>query len=118
MDLLNKVKERLNIQNNEYDKKIQGYIDDITDKIKSLCKRKDLPQELDYFVIRYAMNCYLYYKDKDDSNNEKTQVTSASDNGQTVSFKVTETVSKDDVDLDKVIANNLNEISNYAFMGW
>lgn len=118
MDLLSKVKERLSIQNNEYDKKIQDYIDDITDKIKSLCKRKDLPQELEYLVIRYAMNCYLYYKDKDNSNNEKMQVTSTSDNGQTVSFKVTETVSKDDVDLDKIITNNLNEISNYAFMGW
>ena len=37
MDLLNKVKERLDIKDNSQDKKIQGYIDDITNKIKSIC---------------------------------------------------------------------------------
>lgn len=118
MDLLNKVKERLDIADNSQDKKIQGYIDDITDKIKSVCNRIDFPEELNYLAIKYAKDSYVYYKDKDGSKNEQLQVTSASDNGQSVSFKTVENVSKDDVDLDKVIAKNIAEISNYAYMRW
>ncbi len=118
MELLDKVKERLYITDTSQDKKIQGYIDDITDKIKSVCNRTDFPEELNYLVINYAMKCYVYYKNKNSSNNEQLQVTSASDNGQSASFKTVEIVSKDDVNLDKVIADNIAEISNYAYMGW
>ncbi len=118
MELLDKVKERLDITDTSQDKKIQGYIDDITDKIKSVCNRTDFPEELNYLVINYAMKCYGYYKNKDSSNNEQLQVTSASDNGQSASFKTVEIVSKDDVNLDKVITDNIIEISSYAYMGW
>ena len=62
MKLLEIVKERLDIEEKSQDKKIQGYIDDITNKIKSICNRVDLPQELEYLVIRYAMNCVVFYK--------------------------------------------------------
>ena len=118
MELLNKVKEILDIKDNNQDKKIQGYIDDITDKIKSICNRIDFPEELNYLAINYAKNCYIYYKNKDGVNNEQLQVTSASDNGQSVSFKTVETITKDDVDIDKVVAKNIDEISMYAYMRW
>lgn len=118
MNLLDKVKERLSIMDASQDKKIQGYIDEITDKIKSICNRIDYPEELNYLAIKYAKDCFMYYKNKDNSSNEQLQVTSASDNGQTVSFKTVENVSKDDVDLDKIIAKNMEEISNYAYMRW
>lgn len=118
MELLDKVKERLDITDTSQDKKIQGYIDDITNKIKSICNRIDYPEELNYLAINYAKNCYIYYKNKDNANNEQLQVTSASDNGQTVNFKAIETVSKDDVDVDKVIDKNMDEISMYAYMRW
>ena len=62
MKLLDVVKERLDIKDENQDKKIQGYIDDITNKIKSICNRIDLPQELEYLVIRYTMNCVVFYK--------------------------------------------------------
>lgn len=114
--ILKRVKELLEIQDNSLDSKIQGYIELFCDKIKSICKRKDFPQELNYMCIEFARKSYLYYKDKDNSNNEQLQVTSASDNGQSVNFKTIETISKDDVDIDKVIAINMAEISNYAYM--
>lgn len=117
-NLLGKVKERLNILDNKDDKKIEGYIEDITSKIKSICNRMDFPEELNYLAINYAINCYIYYRNKDILSNEELRVTSASDNGQTVSFKIIETVSKDEVDLDKVIADNIAEISNYAYARW
>lgn len=118
MDLLNKVKEKLDITDKSQDKKIQGYIDDITDKIKSICNRIDFPEELEYLAINYAKNCYIYYKNKDNSSNEQLQVTSASDNGQSISLKTVETVTKDDVDLNKIVEKNVDEISMYAYMRW
>lgn len=118
MELLKKVKERLDITDDKQDKKIQGYIDEITDKVKSVCNRIDFPTELNYLAIKYARNCYIYYKNKDNSNNEQLQVTSASDNGQTVNFKTIKNVSKDDVDVDKVVDKNIDEISMYAYMRW
>lgn len=116
--LLEKVKELLELQGNTSDNKIQGYIDLFCNKVKSICKRKDFPQELNYICIEFARKSYLYYKNKDNSSNEQLQATTASDNGQTVNFKTVEIVTKDDVDLDKVIAKNMAEISNYAYMEW
>ena len=68
--------------------------------------------------IEFARKSYLYYKNKNNSDNEQLQVTSASDNGQSVNFKTVETITKDEVDIDKVIARNMTEISNYAYMEW
>lgn len=116
--ILERVKELLEIKDDSLDSKIQGYIDLFCDKVKSICKRKDFPQELNYMCIEFARKNYLYYKDKDNSSNEKLQVTSASDNGQSVNFKTIESITKDDVDIEKVIAKNIAEISNYAFMEW
>lgn len=116
MDLLEKVKERLNITDKNQDKQIEGYIDDITNKIKSICNRIDLPKELEYLVIRYAMNCTVFYKNG--YGEGKQVVSSASDNGQTVSFKDVGAVTADDVNMDKYIDKNKDEISMYAYMRW
>lgn len=116
MDLLNKVKERLNITDDKQDKQIEGYIDDITNKIKSICNRIDFPKELEYLVIRYAMNCTVFYKNG--YGEGKQVVSSASDNGQTVSFKDVGAVTADDVNIDKYIEKNKDEISMYAYIRW
>ena len=114
--LLERVKELLELQDDTSDNKIQGYIDLFCNKIKSICKRSDFPVELNYMAIEFARKSHIYYKNK--TSNEQLQATSASDNGQTVNFKTVEIVTKDDVDLDKVIAKNMAEISNYTYMEW
>lgn len=116
MDLLNKVKERLNITDSKQDKQIKGYIDDITDKIKSICNRIDLPKELEYLVIRYAMNCTVFYKNG--YGEGKQVVSSMTDVNQSVSFKDVGAVTADDVNMDKYIDKNKDEISMYAYMRW
>lgn len=116
MELLKKVKERLDITDTSQDKKIQSYIDDITDKIKSNCNRIDLPKELEYLVIRYAMNCTVFYKNG--YGEGKQVISSASDNGQTVAFKDVGAITSDDVNMDKYIDKNKDEISMYAYMRW
>lgn len=116
MEVLNKVKERLGIKDDSKDNEIQGYIDDISNKIKSVCNRIDLPKELEYLVIKYAMNCTIYYKNG--YGELKQVVSSASDNGQSVSFKDVGAVTSEDVDVDKVIEKNTDELSMFAFMRW
>ncbi len=116
MKLLDVVKERLDIKDENQDKKIQGYIDDITNKIKSICNRIDLPQELEYLVIRYTMNCVVFYKNG--YGEGKQVVASVSDNGQTVGFKDVGAVTADDVNMNKYIEKNKDEISMYAYMRW
>lgn len=116
MELLDIVKERLDIKDEKQDKKIQGYIDDITNKIKSICNRINLPEELEYLVIRYAMNCVVFYKNG--YGEGKQVVSSVSDNGQSVSFKDVGAVTSDDVNMDKYIEKNKDEISMYAYMRW
>lgn len=116
MKLLDIVKERLDIKDENQDKKIQGYIDDITNKIKSICNRIDLPQELEYLVIGYAMNCVVFYKNG--YGEGKQVVSSVSDNGQSVSFKDVGAVTSDDINMDKYIEKNKDEISMYAYMRW
>lgn len=116
MEFLEVVKERLNISSSDQDEKIQGYIDDITNKIKSICNRINLPQELEYLVIRYAMNCVVFYKKG--YGEGKQVVSSVSDNGQSISFKDVGAVTADDVNMDKYIEKNKDEISMYAYMRW
>ena len=116
MKLLDIVKERLDIEDKNQDKKIQGYIDDITNKIKSICNRIDLPQELEYLVIRYAMNCVVFYKNG--YGEEKQVISSMTDVNQSVSFKDVGAVTSDDVNMDKYIEKNMDEISMYAYMRW
>lgn len=116
MELLDIVKERLDIKDEKQDKKIQGYIDDITNKIKSICNRIDLPQELEYLVIRYAMNCVVFYKNG--YGEGKQVISSMTDVNQSVSFKDLGAVTADDVNMDKYIEKNMDEISMYAYMRW
>lgn len=116
MKLLDVVKERLDIKDENQDKKIQGYIDDITNKIKSICNRVDLPEELEYLVIRYAMNCVVFYKNG--YGEGKQVVSSMTDVNQSVSFKDVGAVTADDVNMDKYIEKNKDEISMYAYMRW
>ena len=116
MELLDKVKERLNITDNNQDEQIQGYIDDITNKIKSICNRIDLPKELEYLVIRYAMNCAVFYKNG--YGEGKQVISSMTDVNQSVSFKDIGAVTAVDINMDKYIDKNKDEISMYAYMRW
>lgn len=117
-EILNKVKQRLEIKDNAQDNKIKCYIEIFQNKIKSICKREDFPKQLDYMCIEFARKSYLYYSNIDESSNKKVEVTSASDNGQSVGFKTTEVITADEVNVDNVINKDIAEISNYAYMGW
>lgn len=95
------------------DMKIKDYLEEFIRKIMSVCNRIDYPKELNYLAKKYARNCHYYYKNIE--NNSNGNITSISDNGQSISFKTDELIKKENVDLDKIIENNKNEISLYAF---
>jgi len=116
--ILKKVKELLNIKDDSQDEKIKIYINLFQDKIKSICKREDFPEKLNYMCVEFCRKSYLYYSNVDEGANKKVEVTSASDNGQSVGIKTTEIITATDVDVDKYVNRNMAEISNYAYMGW
>lgn len=115
--LIEKVIERLDIKNIDEDK-ISNYIELFQDKIKSVCQREDFPEKLNYMCVEFARKSYLYYMNIDENCNKKVEITSASDNGQSMAFKTTEIISADDIDIDKYVNKNMSEIRNYAYMGW
>lgn len=114
--MLEKIKKRLNILNNSRDVEIQSYIDEFIDKIKSICNRNDLPDELEYMAIKYAMNCTVFYKNG--YGEGKQVIASMSDIGQSISYKDVGAIAADEVDLDKYISKNKDEISMYAYVRW
>lgn len=113
--LLDKVKKRLNIVDVKRDSEIQGYIDDITNKIFSICSRNALPTKLEYLVVKYAINCAVFYKKGYGESNKI--ISSISDNGQSIGYKDISILTADDVDVDKYVDKNKVEISMYAYMG-
>lgn len=118
-ELVEKVVEQLNEVPIINENKIKMYIELFQNKIKSICKRCDFPSELNYMCVEFARKRYLYFDvNNNGSSAPKVEVTSASDNGQSVSFKTIEIISADEVDVDKVVEKNMTEISNYAYMGW
>ena len=116
MDLLKKIKQDLDIETEDYDVILNKYLFEITEKIKSMCNRIDFPSELNYLAIKYVEDCYYYYKNIE--NNGKTEISSVSDNGQTINFKTSELIKKENVDLNKILELNKAEISQYAFARW
>ncbi len=117
-EILNKVKKFLNINSDKEDAKLKTYIELFQNRVISICKRRDFPKELEYMCIDFVRKRYICYLNLDVDSNKKVEVTSASDNGQSVSFKTTEIVKIEDVDIDNYINKNIAEISNYAYMEW
>lgn len=115
-NMLKIVKERLDILDNFQDVKIKGYLEDIINKINSICNRDDFPKKLEYLAIKYAMNCTVFYKKG--YGEEKQVVSSIKDGEQSVSFKDVGAITADDVDVNNFIEKNMREISRYAYMGW
>ena len=114
--LITEVKVRLGINSTSKDKEIFGYLKDFINKIRSICNREDLPEKLEYLAINYAMNCIKFYEKG--YGEGKRVVSSATDNGQSVTFKDVGTISSDDVNINKYIEKNKDEISMYAYIGW
>lgn len=95
--------------------KIEFYLNEFTNKIKSVCKRKDFPEELEYLAKQYAINNISVL---DENGNEKKEISSMSDQGQTVTFSNNTSLKKEDIDLSLFIEKNKSEIAQYAYMGW
>lgn len=63
------------------------------------------------------MNCVVFYNEWM-MENEKQVISSMTDVNSTVSFKDVGAVTSDDVNMDKYIEKNMDEISMYAYMRW
>ena len=59
-----------------------------------------------------------YYKNKNSSNNEQLQATSASDNGQTVSFQTIGGVNSMSKNADSFLDRNIDILIAYRKIRW
>ena len=91
--------------------RILFFLNQFAKKVKSVCKRNDFPEELEYMAIEYAINNVNY-------ENKKMRIASMSDEGQTVTFDNSAEIKKEDIDLNMYINKNMSEIAQYAYMGW
>ena len=88
----------------------------ITDAIKDFCNIEEIPKRLNSLIQEFLIEQYTL--NKEGIGNGKKEASSASDNGQSVSFKTiggAEAMAKNVADF---IDRNKNEISKFACMRW
>lgn len=102
----------------EYSEKVKFFLEEFVAKIKSVCKRQDFPEELEYLAKKYVINNLSALDKNGDYGNGKSEISSMSDNGQTITLTNNTSLKKEDIDLSLFIEKNKAEIAQYAYMGW
>lgn len=115
-DNVNKIKEILNIT----DTKLDGYLkfceNNITDKILDKCHIETIPERLNSLIQEFLIE--QYNLNKDGVGEGKKEVSSASDNGQSVSFKTVGGVNAMSKNVDEFLDRNMATLIKYRKMRW
>lgn len=115
-DNVNKIKEILNIT----DTKLDGYLkfceNNITDKILDRCNIETVPKRLNSLIQEFLIE--QYNLNKDGVGEGKKEVSSASDNGQSVSFKTVGGVNSMSKNVDEFLDRNMATLIKYRKMRW
>lgn len=96
---VNKVKEILNLSGNEFDQFFLFCEKTVEDKILDRCHIEEIPNRLNSLIQEFLIEQYTL--NKEGIGEGKKEVSSASDNGQSVSFNI--------VGGAKAMANNAEE---------
>lgn len=115
-DNVNKVKEILNIQDDELDNYLNFCETNITDKILDRCNIEAIPERLNSLIQEFLIE--QYNLNKEGVGEGKKQVSSASDNGQSVSFQVVGGVNSMSKNVDEFLARNMTTLVKYRKMRW
>lgn len=116
LDNVKKIKEILNIT----DTKLDGYLNfcetNITDKILDKCNIETVPERLNSLIQEFLIE--QYNLNKDGVGKGVQEVSSASDNGQSVSFKIIGGSSSMSKNVDEFIDRNMSTLVKYRKMRW
>ena len=115
-DNVNKVKEILNIIDSELDSYLEFCEKNITDKILDRCNIETIPERLNSLIQEFLIE--QYNLNKEGIGEGKKQVSSASDNGQSVNFQVVGGVSSMSKNIDEILDRNMATLVKYRKMRW
>ena len=111
-----KVKNILNILDNELDSYLEFCEKNITDKILDRCNIETIPERLNTLIQEFLIEQYTI--NKNGIGKGTLQATSASDNGQTINFQTTGGVSSMSQNVDEFLDRNMSTLVAYRKMRW
>ena len=115
-DNIIKVKEILNIIDSKLDNYLEFCEKNITDKILDRCNIENIPKRLNSLVQEFLIEQYKL--NEDGILEGKKQVSSASDNGQTVSFQTIGGVNSMSKNADSFLDRNIDILIAYRKIRW
>lgn len=115
-DNVNEVKNILNISNNNLDEYLVFCEKNITDKILDFCNIDEIPERLNTLIQQFLIE--QYNLNKEGVGEGKMQVSSTSDNGQSVSFQVIGGASSMAKNVEQFIDRNSSTLVAYRKIRW
>lgn len=111
-----KVKEILNIQDDKLDNYLKFCEQNITDKILDRCHIEKIPERLNSLIQEFLIGQYKL--NESGILEGKKQVSSASDNGQTVQFQIVGGVGSISENAEEFLDKNMSTLVKYRKMRW
>lgn len=115
-DNLKEIKKILNIDDEKLDNYLLFCERNITDKILDRCHIEIIPKRLNSLIQEFLIEQYNI--NKEGIGEGKKQVSSASDNGQSVSFQVVCGVSSMSKNVDEFLDRNMATLIKYRKVEW
>lgn len=113
---VNEVKKILNITDEKLDNYLKFCEKNITDKILDRCNIDTIPKRLNSLIQEFLIE--QYNLNKDGIGEGKKEVSGASDNGQSVSFKVVGGASSMSQNVDEFLDRNMSTLVQYRKIRW
>ncbi len=116
IDNVKEVKQILNITEDKLDSYLKFCEKNISDKILDRCHIETIPERLNSLIQEFLIE--QYNLNKEGIGEGKKQVSSVSDNGQSVSFQVVGGVSSMSKNVDEFLDRNMATLVKYRKVGW
>lgn len=116
LDNVSKVKEILDITDNKLDSYLELCETNITNKILDRCNIETIPERLNSLIQKFLIE--QYNLNKNGIGEGKKEVSSASDNGQTVNFQTVGGVSSMSKNVDEFLDRNMATLAAYRKIRW
>ena len=115
-DNVNEVKNILNISSNELDDYLMFCEKNIVNKILDFCNIEEIPEKLNTLIQEFLIE--QYNLNKQGIGEGKVQVSSTSDNGQSVSFQVVGGASSMAKNVEQFMDRNMSTLVAYRKIRW
>lgn len=116
IDNVEEVKEILNITDSEIDNYLRFCEKNISEKILDRCHIETIPKRLNSLIQEFLIEQYNI--NKEGVGEGKKQVSSASDNGQSVNFQVVGGANSMSKNVDEFLDRNMATLVKYRKVVW